>query len=483
MDEPLECQEQVLGNLISLAATTEWGEKFHYDEIESIEDFKKRVPLQDYESLKPYIQRTMQGEQNLLWHSDIIWFAKSSGTTSDKSKFIPISQESMDDCHYKGGKDVLTIYCNNHPDTKIFSGKGLVMGGSHQMNPLNEQASFGDLSAVLIQNMPWLGSVIQTPDLDVALMNDWEKKIEMMIATVLPQDITHIAGVPTWTLVLIQRILERTGKKNLLEVFPNLELYIHGGVSFTPYKTHFQQLIQGNQMNYYQTYNASEGFFGIQFEPNADDMLLMLDYGIFYEFIPLENMEDENPNTLQLNEVEIGKVYALVISTNGGLWRYKIGDTITFTSVYPFKIKVAGRTKNYINAFGEELMVHNADEALAVASKATDAVIKDYTAAPIFLTNQHKGGHEWLIEFEKQPTDISQFTQILDEHLQKINSDYEAKRQKDIALQMPIIHALKPDTFYNWLKQKDKIGGQHKVPRLSIDRKIVEEILNSSHSL
>ncbi|MFM2224470.1 MAG: hypothetical protein RJA07_672 [Bacteroidota bacterium] len=480
MDEPLECQEQVLGNLISLASTTEWGEKYGYDEIESIADFKKRVPIQDYESLKPYIQRTMQGEQNLLWHSDIIWFAKSSGTTSDKSKFIPISQESMDDCHYKGGKDVLTIYCNNHPDTKIFSGKGLVMGGSHQMNPLNESASFGDLSAVLIQNMPWLGSVIQTPDLDVALMNDWEKKIEMMIATVLQQDITHIAGVPTWTMVLIQRILERTGKKNLLEVFPNLELYIHGGVSFTPYKSQFQQLIQGNQMNYYQTYNASEGFFGIQFEPNADDMLLMLDYGIFYEFIPAENMDDENPTTLQLHEVEIGKVYALVISTNGGLWRYKIGDTITFTSVFPFKIKVAGRTKNYINAFGEELMVHNADEALAMACSQTNAVIKDYTAAPIFLTNEHKGGHEWLIEFEKQPNDLLQFTTILDVHLQKINSDYEAKRQKDIALQMPVIHSLQPNTFYNWLKQKGKIGGQHKVPRLSNDRKIVEEILQIS---
>ena len=482
MDEPLECQEQVLGNLISFASTTEWGEKYKYDEIESIEDFKKRVPLQDYESLKPYIQRTMHGDQNLLWHSDIIWFAKSSGTTSDKSKFIPISQESMDDCHYKGGKDVLTIYCNNHPDTKIFSGKGLVMGGSHQMNPLNESASFGDLSAVLIQNMPWLGSVIQTPDLDVALMNDWEKKIEMMIATVLPQDITHIAGVPTWTLVLIQRILERTGKKNLIEVFPNLELYIHGGVSFTPYKSQFQQLIQGSQMNYYQTYNASEGFFGIQLEPDADDMLLMLDYGIFYEFIPAENMDEENPKTLQLNQVEIGKVYALVITTNGGLWRYKIGDTISFTSLFPFKIKVAGRTKNYINAFGEELMVHNADEALAVACNQTNAVIKDYTAAPIFLTTQNKGGHEWLIEFEKAPRDLFQFTTILDAHLQKINSDYEAKRQKDIALQAPVIHALQPDTFYHWLKQKGKIGGQHKVPRLSNDRKIVEEILRSSKS-
>jgi hypothetical protein len=351
------------------------------------------------------------------------------------------------------------------------------MGGSHQMNPLNANASFGDLSAVLIQNMPWLGTVLQTPDLDVALMNDWEKKMEKMIETVMHQDLTHIAGVPTWTLVLIQRILAQTGKTNLLDVFPNLELYIHGGVSFIPYRSQFQQLIQGKQMNYYQTYNASEGFFGIQFEPNADDMLLMLDYGIFYEFIPAENIDDENPNTLQLSDVEIGKVYALVISTNGGLWRYKIGDTITFTSIFPFKIKVAGRTKNYINAFGEELMVHNADEALAVACSQTNAVIKDYTAAPIFLTNTHKGGHEWLIEFEKAPNDVLQFTNILDEHLQKINSDYEAKRQKDIALQMPVIHSLQPNTFYNWLKQKGKIGGQHKVPRLSNDRKIVEEIL------
>jgi hypothetical protein len=478
MDEPIDCQEQVFGNLISLASSTEWGEKYGYDEIDSIQDFKNRVPLQDYESLKPYIQRGMQGEQNLLWHSDIFWFAKSSGTTSDKSKFIPISQESLDDMHYKGGKDMLTIYCANHPETNIFNGKGLVMGGSHQMNPLNATASFGDLSAVLMQNMPWLGSAIRTPDLDVALMNDWEKKLEKMIETTLKQDVTHIAGVPTWTLVLIQKILERTGKKNLLEVWPNFELYIHGGVSFTPYQEQFKKLIVGNHVSYYQTYNASEGFFGIQFERNADDMLLMLDYGIFYEFIPFENMDDENPKTIQLEEVELGKVYAVVISTNGGLWRYKLGDTITFTSLLPFKIKVAGRTKNFINAFGEELMVHNADEALAKACSLTNAIVKDYTAAPIFLTTDKKGGHEWLIEFEKEPEDVQQFISFVDAFLKETNSDYEAKRHKDIALQMPIIHALPDNTFYNWLKRKGKIGGQHKVPRLSNDRKIVEEILS-----
>jgi hypothetical protein len=476
IDEPVETQEAVFQNLVSLAATTEWGKYYKYEEIESINDFKNRVPLQDYESLKPYIERTMHGEQNLLWHSDVIWFAKSSGTTSDKSKFIPISQESLDEGHYKGGKDVLTIYCANHPETKIFTGKGLVLGGSHQLNPVNPQAKFGDLSAVLMQNMPWIGTVLRTPELDVALMNDWELKMERMIETTLKQDVTHMAGVPTWSLILIQRILERTGAKNITDVWKNFELYIHGGVSFTPYQQQFKQLIQGNT-NFYQTYNASEGFFGIQYEPNADDMLLMLDYGIFYEFIPIENIDDEQPLTLQLNEVEVGKIYALVISTNGGLWRYKLGDTIVFTSTKPFKIKVAGRTKSYINAFGEELMVHNADEALAMACAKTNAVITDYTAAPIFLNEHGKGGHEWLIEFEKQPNSLLQFAKLLDDNLKQLNGDYEAKRHKDIALQMPLIKTMPTSTFYNWLKSKSKLGGQHKVPRLSNNRKIVDEIL------
>jgi GH3 auxin-responsive promoter len=477
IEEPLESQQQVFSKLITLAEDTEWGEKFQYSSIENIQAFKERVPIQDYESLKPYINRTMHGEQNLLWYSDINWFAKSSGTTSDKSKFIPISQDSLDECHYKGGKDLLTLYCYNHPETNIFSGKGLVMGGSHQVNPLNSASAYGDLSAVLNQNMPWLGQVLRTPDLEVALMEDWELKIDKMIATTSKQNVTHIAGVPTWTLVLLQKLLKQSGKSSIHEIWPQLELYIHGGVNFTPYRNQFKQLLKGTSIHFYETYNASEGFFGIQLEPGADDLLLMLDYGVFYEFIPLEQDSEENPRTLQLDEVEIGKLYSLVITTNGGLWRYRIGDTIAFTSLHPFKIKIAGRTKNFINAFGEELMVHNAEEAIAQACIATGAVLNDYTACPVYMNDGSAGTHEWFIEFEKAPDSLTSFTVALDNFLKANNSDYEAKRQKDMAMSMPIIRPLPSGVFYQWLKQKNKLGGQHKIPRLCNDRKIAEEIL------
>ena len=476
MDEPIETQQEVFSKLIHLAEDTQWGEQFKYDEIDTIRAYKERVPIQDYESLKPFIERTMKGEQQLLWYSDITWFAKSSGTTADKSKFIPISQDSLDECHYKGGKDLLTLYCYNHPQSALFTGKGLVMGGSHQVNPLNQQSAYGDLSAVLNQNMPWIGNVFRTPDLDVALLEDWEVKIERMLDTTISQNITHIAGVPTWTLALLQRLLERTGAKTVQEVWPQMELYIHGGVSFTPYRQQFEQLFKGMPTLFYQTYNASEGFFGIQMEPKADDMLLMLDYGIFYEFIPLENIDEEQPNTLQLEEVELGKTYALVISTNGGLWRYKIGDTVTFTSVHPFKIKVAGRTKSYINAFGEELMVANADIAIARTAMATGTKTRKYTACPVYSEGTTAGTHEGLIEFEEAPQDLSTFTAILDNFLKAVNSDYEAKRNKDLGMRMPIVHSLPKDTFYQWLRNNNKLGGQHKIPRLNNDRVLVEEL-------
>ena len=474
---PVEVQQKVFQQLITAASQTEWGKKYDYASIKNYNDYKNRIPVQDYETLKPYIGRMMKGEQNILWNSEIGWFAKSSGTTNDKSKFIPVSIESLDDCHFKAGKDVMALYINQKNDTEIFSGKGLVMGGSHQINPLNEHVKYGDVSAVMLQNMPFLGQYLKTPPLEIALMSDWEEKLEKIIDVTLNEDITHLVGVPTWTLVLINEMLKRTGKQNLLEVWNNLELYIHGGVSFTPYREQFQKLIPSENMKYMETYNASEGFFGVQNEFDKDDMLLMLDYGIFYEFIAVEDIGDEHPKTISLDEVEVGKNYAIIISTNGGLWRYAIGDTVKFTSKYPFKIKISGRTKQYINVFGEELMVDNTDKALAIACSKTGAVVKDYTVAPVFISAGEKGGHEWIIEFQQAPSNIENFSAELDTALQSLNSDYEAKRFKDIALITPTIHVVAEQTFYNWMKQRGKLGGQHKVPRLSNSRNYVEEIL------
>ncbi len=474
---PIEAQQKVFQQLITAATQTEWGKKYDYASIKNHYDFKNRIPVQDYESLKPYIERMMNGEQNILWNSEIGWFAKSSGTTNDKSKFIPVSLESLDECHFKAGKDVMALYINQKNNTEIFSGKGLVMGGSHQINPLNEHVKYGDVSAVMLQNMPFLGQYLKTPPLEIALMSDWEEKLEKIIATTLHENITHLVGVPTWTLVLINEILKRTGKQNLLEVWNELELYIHGGVSFTPYREQFQKLIPSVKMQYMETYNASEGFFGVQNEFDKDDMLLMLDYGIFYEFIATENIGDEQPKTISLDEVEVGKNYAMLISTNGGLWRYTIGDTVKFTSKYPFKIKITGRTKQFINVFGEELMVDNTDKALAIACSKTGSIVKDYTVAPVFISAGEKGGHEWIIEFQQAPSNIENFSAELDTALQSLNSDYEAKRFKDIALTTPTIHVVPEQTFYNWMKQRGKLGGQHKVPRLSNSRTHVEEIL------
>lgn len=477
MKYPLDVQDEWLHNLISSAENTEWGKLYDYKSILTAQQFKERVPLQNYDTLKPYIERMLKGEQNILWASDIKWFAKSSGTTSDRSKFIPVSEEALDECHFKGGKDMISIYCNNRPNTQIFTGKGLVLGGSHQINQLCNNIHYGDLSAVLIKNLPAWAEYYRTPNISIALMDNYEEKMDKMAEATIKENVTNISGVPTWTIVLAKKVLEITGKKNLLEVWPNLELYFHGAVNFTPYRKQFKELIPSSEMYYLETYNASEGFFGIQDQDNSEELMLMLDYGIYYEFLPIENLEDEQPKTLLLSEVELYKNYAIIISTNAGLWRYLIGDTIQFTSLYPFRIKITGRTKHFINAFGEEVIIDNAENALTKACAATQAKVRDYTACPIYFKGEEAGGHEWIIEFEKQPTDFEQFIDVLDQTLREINSDYDAKRFKDMALRRPKVHNAPPDTFYKWLKYKGKLGGQHKVPRLANNREYVDEIL------
>jgi hypothetical protein len=475
-NNPIDAQREVLQDLVTSAQYTEFGRKYNFTRLFNIKSYKQTVPIHEYEDLKPYIHRIMEGEQNLLWNTPVYWFAKSSGTTSDKSKFIPISEESLDDCHYKAAKDVLTMYYQFNTDSDLLTGKGLVIGGSHNINPLNTEAQYGDLSAVLLQNTPFWGHWLRTPDLSIALMDEWESKIERLAENTIKENVTSISGVPTWTLVLFRRILELTGKSTMAEVWPNLELYMHGGVSFTPYKHQFQKLI-GKPIHYLEMYNASEGFFAAQDIPGEEGMLLFVDHGIFMEFMPLEEYGKPNPETIGLQDVELEKNYAVVISTNGGLWRYLVGDTIQFTSLQPFRIKVSGRVKHFINAFGEEVIVDNTDQAIAHACQQTGAIVNDYTAAPVYFSDGGNGAHEWLVEFEKEPADLNKFIIELDASLKSVNSDYEAKRYKDIALRLPLLKALPKGVFTNWLKSKGKLGGQHKVPRLSNDRKYIEEIL------
>lgn len=472
---PVDAQREVLQDLVTSAQYTEFGRKYQFSELFNIRSFKQAVPIQEYDDIKPYIQRIMDGEQNLLWNTPVHWFAKSSGTTSDKSKFIPVTEESLADCHYKAAKDVLTLYYQFNPDSDLLTGKGLVIGGSHTLNPVNPEAQYGDLSAVLLQNSPFWGHWIRTPELSIALMDEWESKIEMLAQTTMKENVTSISGVPTWTLILFKRILELTGKQNMAEVWPSLELYLHGGVSFVPYREQFDKLI-GKKIHYLEMYNASEGFFAAQDRPGEDGMLLFTDHGIFMEFMPTEEYGKEKPNTIGLNEVVLGKNYALVISTNGGLWRYLVGDTIQFTSLNPYRIKVSGRLKHYINAFGEELIVDNSDKAIAIASARTGVVVNDYTAAPVYFSDEGNGAHEWLIEFENEPADLGLFVEELDAALKVQNSDYEAKRHKNIALALPVVHSVPKGLFTSWLKMKGKLGGQHKVPRLSNERQHIEEI-------
>lgn len=478
MQNPHEVQHEQFYELIRAARDTEWGQKYDYASIKSINDFQQRVPVSTYETLFPYIERTMRGEQNLLWSSEIKWFAKSSGTTNARSKFIPVSQEALEACHFKGGKDLITIFVNNRPDTKAFAGKGLSIGGSYQTSDINPNMFYGDVSAVVMKNLPIWAQFIRTPALDIALMDEWEEKIEKMAQATINENVTSILGVPTWTIVLIRRILELTGKKNILEVWPNLEVFAHGAVAFDPYRELFtKELIPSPTMSYVEIYNASEGFFGIQDRPGSHDMLLMLDYGVFYEFIPMEQLDREQPEALTLDEVELDKNYALVISTNAGLWRYQIGDTVKFTSLKPYRIRITGRVKHFMNAFGEEVVVENAEAAITKACEQTGAMLNNFTAAPIYMTESGKGGHEWLVEFEREPAKIAEFSAMLDRHLRAINSDYDAKRYQDMALQMPVVHSLPEGTFHEWMKKRGKLGGQHKVPRLSNNREYVDDIL------
>lgn len=479
MKYPLDVQEEWFKKLITAGRDTEYGGKYGFEGIRNYEQFRKQVPVNTYDSLKPYIDRLRKGEQNLLWPSDIKWFAKSSGTTAGKSKYIPVSRHALEECHFKGGKDMLSIYVNNHPDSMIFDGRGIGMGGSHNISDVNnEQYYDGDLSAILIENLPFWAQILRTPTREIALMDKWETKIEKMARITMEENVTSLSGVPSWTLLLVKRILEITGEKHIKNVWPNLEVFIHGGIKFEPYRRQFDEIVGPGGINYQETYNASEGFFGIQDRTDSKELLLMLDYGVFYEFIPMTEIENENPKVYNLSEVETGKNYAMLITTNAGLWRYKIGDTVKFTSTSPYRIIITGRTKYFINLVGEEIILDNAEKALDIASKKCGAVIDEYMAGPADIDKGEEARHEWLFEFIKEPDDIAVFGDALDNALKSLNSDYEAKRYKNMLLQSPSIKSLEKGTFYKWLKSKGKLGGQHKVPRLLNNRPTLEEVLN-----
>ncbi|MBD2754697.1 GH3 auxin-responsive promoter family protein [Spirosoma validum] len=479
MQRPGAAQQKVFTELIRAGCHTEWGRKHAYKSIQCIRDFQERVSVSSYEDLFPYIERVMKGESKVLWPSPVRWFAKSSGTTNARSKFIPVTTESLDESHLKGGKDMMALYIANNPDSRAFEGKGLSIGGSLHQNPYSTNSAAGDVSAVVMNNLPSWAQYIRTPSLSVALMDEWEAKLERMAEITSQENVTSLLGTPTWGLVLIDKILARTGKSNILEVWPNFEVMMHGAVNFQPYRELFQQQIfPSKSVLYQEIYNASEGFFAIQDDlKRVGEMLLMLDYGIFYEFVPIAEADQPFPKALTIDEVELDKNYALIVSTNGGLWRYRVGDTVRFTSLYPHRLKVSGRTKHFINAFGEEVIVENAEMAITRACEATNAVITDYTAGPIYMSNGANGCHEWVIEFAQEPDSQQRFNQILDETLRQINSDYDAKRYNDMVLKRPRIHVVQPGTFYAWMKQRGKLGGQHKVPRLANSREYLDDIL------
>jgi hypothetical protein len=478
MKYPHDVQEEWFKKLIAAGKDTEFGKRYGFGRIKNYEQFKKQIPLNSYETLKPYIDRLRKGEQNLLWPSDIKWFAKSSGTTAGKSKYIPVSKQAMEECHFKGGKDMLSIYMNNHPESMIFDGRSIGMGGSHNISDVNNEAYYdGDLSAILIENLPFWVQIFRTPNREIALMDEWESKIEKMARITMEENVTSLSGVPSWTLLLIKRILDITGESSIKNVWPNLEVFIHGGINFGPYRNQFKALTGPNGINYQETYNASEGFFGIQDRSDSNELLLMLDYGVFYEFVPLSELDKENPKICHLSEVEKGVNYAMLISTNAGLWRYQIGDTVHFTSTKPYRILITGRTKYFINLVGEEIILYNAEKALQIASEKCDAVIDEYMAGPADLEKGEDARHEWLFEFVKPPDDLSVFGDALDNALKSLNSDYEAKRYKNMLLKPPVIRTLTSGTFYKWLKSKDKLGGQHKIPRLLNERATLDEVL------
>jgi len=472
---PHEVQEELMMNLIRSSEETVIGQKYDFGSIKSYQTFAERVPIATYEDLEPMIELTRKGAQNVFWNTPIKWFAKSSGTTNAKSKFIPVSNEALEDCHYKGSKDLLCMYLNNNENSEMFLGKSLRLGGSSQIYE-NNNTYFGDLSAILIENMPIWAEFSSTPSSKISLMSEWETKLTAIINETRNENVTSFAGVPSWMLVLLNRIMTETGKENLMEIWPNLEVYFHGGVSFEPYREQYKKILPQNNFKYYEIYNASEGFFAIQDLNYSNDLLLMLDYGIFYEFIPMDSFGNENQKVIRLSDVELFKNYAVVITTNAGLWRYLIGDTVRFTSLSPYRIRVSGRTKHHINVFGEELMVENTDMALAKTCSDIHCEVKDYTVAPIFMKDKEKGAHEWMIEFKKQPDDIRLFQKTLDENLQSLNSDYEAKRYNNMTLNQLKINVARENLFYDWLKENNKLGGQHKIPRLSNERDYLEQL-------
>jgi hypothetical protein len=476
---PNEVQHELLFNLLQSAKNTALGKKYEFASIKTYEAFIARVPVISYEDMEPLIEQSRKGEQELFWDSQIKWFAKSSGTTNAKSKFIPVSQESLEDCHYKGSKDLLCLYLNNNENSKLFRGKGLRLGGSKELYQENGTV-FGDLSAILIDNMPFWAEYSSTPSSKISLMDNWETKLQEIVDETIKENVTSLAGVPSWMLVLLNQVLETTQNKHLLEVWENLEVYFHGGVSFEPYKDQYTKLLPKNDFKYYEIYNASEGFFAIQDRNDSSELLLMLDYGIFYEFSAMDTYGTSQQKMIPLSEVVTNVNYAVIITTNAGLWRYKIGDTVRFTSTSPYRIKVTGRTKHHINVFGEELMIENTDKALKIACEKTNSEIKDYTAAPIFMNGNKKGAHEWLIEFKREPENIEYFSELLDNALKSLNSDYEAKRFNNITLNHPKLHKAKPGLFYDWLRNNSKLGGQNKIARLSNSRNLIEELLQNN---
>ena len=472
-DYPIEVQQEVLRKMIVYSIDTEIGKKYDFKTIRHYNDFKERLPTVTYEEIYKHIERNRKGEQNIFWRTPIKWFAKSSGTTNAKSKFIPISFESLEDCHYKAGKDMLSLYFNNNVNSQLLVGKCLRLGGSREIYENNE-SYYGDLSAIMIDNLPFWAELSSTPSSKTSLIPEWEDKVKAIIKESMNQKVTSFAGVPSWMLSLLQQVIDKTGKDNILEIWQDAEVYFHGGVSFEPYRNLYNKLFPSKDFKYFEIFNASEGFFAIQDQNSSTELLLMLDYGIFYEFIPVNGSESE---IVSLADVKLNKNYEMVITTNSGLWRYKIGDTIKFTCLNPYRVKVTGRTKHFINVFGEELVVENAEMALSKTTELTKSEISNYTVGPIFMSDKTKGSHEWIIEFSKEPDDMNKFTEILDLSLQSLNSDYEAKRYKDSTLELPKIIKGRKNLFYDWLRSRNKLGGQNKIPRLSNSREYVEELL------
>ena len=472
-DYPIEVQQEVLRKMIVYSIDTEIGKKYDFKTIRHYNDFKERLPTVTYEEIYEDIERNRKGEQNIFWRTPIKWFAKSSGTTNAKSKFIPISFESLEDCHYKAGKDMLSLYFNNNVNSQLLVGKCLRLGGSREIYE-NNDSYYGDLSAIMIDNLPFWAELSSTPSSKTSLIPEWEDKVKAIIKESMNQKVTSFAGVPSWMLSLLQQVIDKTGKDNILEIWQDAEVYFHGGVSFEPYRNLYNKLFPSKDFKYFEIFNASEGFFAIQDQNRSTELLLMLDYGIFYEFIPVNGSESE---IVSLADVKLNTNYEMVITTNSGLWRYKIGDTIKFTCLNPYRVKVTGRTKHFINVFGEELVVENAEMALSKTTQLTKSEISNYTVGPIFMSDKSKGSHEWIIEFSKEPDDMNKFTEILDLSLQSLNSDYEAKRYKDSTLELPKIIKGRKNLFYDWLRSRNKLGGQNKIPRLSNSREYVEELL------